>query len=96
MVCMNGKMQPWYVQVSHVRTVIDKIQAPLLALWKKLERRNPKDVESMIHFKEKEKTIKPHLQSSKVGVLVSPCCHVCDNAHEFSIVLIIAQLLLFL
>ena len=26
---------------------------------------------------------KPHLQSSKVGVLVSPDCHVCDNARAF-------------
>ena len=40
-----------------------------------------------------QRTIKPHLQSSKVGALVF---HVCDNAHVFSIVLIITQLLPFL
>ena len=56
----------------------------------KLERRGSEDEESPIHFK--EKPMKPHLQSSKVGVLVSPCCHVCNNAHAFSVVLIIMQL----
>ena len=62
-------------------------------MWRatKLERRGSKDKENTIDFEE----MKPSLQSSKVGVLVS-CCHMCDNAHALSIVLIIVQLLSFL
>ena len=69
------------------------IQCQVCRMWRatKLERRGSEDKENTIDFEE----MKPSLQSSKVGVLVS-CCHMCDNACALSIVLIIMQLLSFL
>ena len=95
-----------YVQVSHVRTVNDRM--PMVnnmfqchvemtnnmksdkAREERLRRSREYD-----RLQRERKPMKPRLQSSKVGVLVSPCCHVCNNACVPSIVFIIVQQLPF-
>ena len=47
-------------------------------------------------LRRERKGMKPHLQSPKVEVLVSPYCHMCDNALAFSFTYIACMMAIYI